>query len=519
MKNKKIIIVLAVAAALFMVTPTMAFSFPQKTSNPSPEEDLDPLVNIEVTVTIKAIRSLEKVDQQIPSVTKINWLGNPNFYVKVFINDVEFKSPVWKNTKYVYNPNWSVTLDVPDDQEWVGVRIELWDRSIVGNKQCDLSGITEFNQQQIKEDRGVNLSYNLKTGHWIGDDNINNMEFLKDPSGYGRLNGCDDGSIYQQDRDCELWFDINQTDPDGDGIPYWSEVNIYHTDPTVNDTGRDMDGDGCPIEWEHKWGYVLAFDYENETIGHGWLFTDLVWDDHKHLDFDNDGLTNYEEYLTSQWESDPYRKDIFVELDQMAPSPDGFKSQLPQGAKELIYTAFDRRNIVFHLDDGSMGGSETIPFQADVNRSSLQDIYFNYFLHGNVSTWRRGVFHYGVVVYEADYPGYTYRSDAFQISAFPLENNKTIPKLERKRDIVFGSAYMHECGHTLGFDPIGGHDDMSKYPWQLGWWKWRPYKSIMNYGYMYQMVDYSDGSRGKNDFNDWSRMDLTYFNGQEWDVD
>ena len=38
----------------------------------------------------------------------------------------------------------------------------------------------------------------------------------------------------------------------------------------------------------------------------------------------------------------------------------------------------------------------------------------------------------------------------------------------------------------------------------------------MNYGYMYRLVDYSDGSRGKNDFDDWDRMDLTYFQGDGW---
>ena len=37
----------------------------------------------------------------------------------------------------------------------------------------------------------------------------------------------------------------------------------------------------------------------------------------------------------------------------------------------------------------------------------------------------------------------------------------------------------------------------------------------MNYGYMYgfiwDLVDYSDGSRGRNDFDDWSNLDLEYF--------
>ena len=74
---------------------------------------------------------------------------------------------------------------------------------------------------------------------------------------------------------------------------------------------------------------------------------------------------------------------------------------------------------------------------------------------------------------------------------------------------------MHELGHTLGLMWLGGHNTNAYYFWQKDWWKWRPYKSVMNYGYMYgviwDLVDYSDGSRGRNDFDDWSNLDLEYF--------
>ncbi|MFH1101869.1 MAG: hypothetical protein V1726_07530 [Methanobacteriota archaeon] len=516
--QKLFLVVLSVVCVCFLVSPVSGFSLisSERVSGSLVEGDLDPLVDLSVTVTIQAIRSLEKLDQQIPAIEKIDWFSDPDFYVVVYIDGEKFTSPVWKNTKYLYDLNWSATLNVPDDQDWVSVDIELWDWNVGVDRLCDISNVNAELRKRNNSD--ANLLYNLRSGHWYVDDSLV-MDWMFDESGYGRLNGCDDGSFYQRDLDCELWFDISQNDFDNDGIPYWAEVNVYGTDPMVDNRGEDNDGDGVPIEWEHKWGHYLTYDYVNDSIGFAWEYTDFVWDDHRSLDPDNDGLDNYEEYLTSQWGSDPFRKDLFVELDQMDQSPDGFRQDLPVGAQELIRTAFDRRNIVFHLDDGSMGGGETIPFQAMVNRSILvDDIYWNYFLHGNTSNWRRGVFHYGVVVYQADYNGYTYLPDAFQISSYGLETNKTKPKTGWKRDIVFGSAYMHELGHTLGFDPIGGHDEASKYPWQLSWWKWRPYKSIMNYGYMYKMVDYSDGSRGKNDFNDWSpdRLDLTFFQREDW---
>ncbi len=477
-------------------------------------EDFDPLVDIEVTVTLKIIRSLEKHDQQVHSIKRIDWLSAPDFYVKVFINNHEFKSPIWKNTKYLYAPNWSATLDVPDDQEWVNIRIELWDHNPLRDKKCDLSGL---NENELIDSRGVNLTYSIKTGHWYGDDNNNPVAFswwmLPDESGYGRLNGCDDRSYYQQDRDCELWFDITQTDYDHDSIPYWAETMITFTDPTVDNRGQDTDEDGCPIEWEYRWGHYFVRQWHSNNVTHAWAFNDSYYDNHRNLDPDNDGLTNYEEYLTSQWGSDPFRKDLFIELDQMI-GPDGAPLLFPDASKELLYTAFNRRNICLHLDDGSWvgTGSEIIPYQESTDWDSLNAIYTQYFLHGLGNTWRRGVFHYGVLVYNCTIAGgNAFGANRFQISAKFLEEKAALPLLHR--DVVYASAYMHECGHTLGLEPLGGHDQYSKYPWQLGWWKWRPYKSCMNYGYMYQMVDYSDGSRGKNDFNDWSsdRMDLTAF--------
>jgi len=68
-------------------------------------EDLDPLVDLQLTVEINKIRAFDIIDKH----------SYPDFYVKVFINDNEFKSPVWKNTKFVENPDWSATCDVPDD--------------------------------------------------------------------------------------------------------------------------------------------------------------------------------------------------------------------------------------------------------------------------------------------------------------------------------------------------------------------------------------------------------------------
>ncbi|RLF44954.1 MAG: hypothetical protein DRN17_03495, partial [Thermoplasmata archaeon] len=350
---------LAVATAIFIAVPLNGFSFWEEragnnTGISKTSGDYDPLDDIVVTVEIKEIRSLE-TKYLGRTIDEIDKFSDPDFYVKVFINGEEFKSPVWKNQKYVYNPNWSASLNVPDDEEFVNVTIQLWDADPLGDKLCDIDN----NYDNYPKSYDLDLVYSIKTGHWYGDDFNSPKEYwgYPDLSGYGRANGCDDNSIYQNNRDCEIWFDIYQNDYDGDGIPYWTEENVYHTDPTKDNRGEDADGDGVPIEWEWKWGHYFQQNWWNEAVEDVWLYSPLVWENHSSIDEDEDGLSNMEEYLTSQWGSDPFRRDLFIEMDQMEAGPNGEPaSLLPNGSKEVLRTAYDKHNIVYHLDDGCMGG-------------------------------------------------------------------------------------------------------------------------------------------------------------------
>jgi len=149
------------------------------------EDDFDPLVDVEVTVEIQTIRSFDKYERQLHKREYIDFIGDPDLYVKIIINDEEFTSDTWQDTKYIYDTPFSATLNVPDDQEFVDIKIQLWDWNKNGDKLCDIGN----------ENDDANLLYSIKTGHWTGDDEIG------DPSGYGRLNGCDDGSIYKRDMD------------------------------------------------------------------------------------------------------------------------------------------------------------------------------------------------------------------------------------------------------------------------------------------------------------------------------
>ncbi len=86
---------------------------------------------------------------------------------------------------------------------------------------------------------------------------------------------------------------------------------------------------------------------------------------------------------------------------------------------------------------------------------------------------------------------------------------------EFRRTYAYACSMMHESGHILGIyhSNTPGCDDGNSHHYKMkNWWKWRfTYRSCMNYGRVITVLDYSDGSRGKNDFDDWYRVDLTLF--------
>jgi hypothetical protein len=474
-------------------------------------KDFDPLDDhINVTITITEIRALKTIDL----------LSNPDFYLKVIINDQEFTSDVWENTKYLENLNWSVSCEVPKDKELVDITIALYDKGTSIDLLCDISpDFGSFTQRRTAE-----LIYSIATGIWWGDDNG-----AMDASGIGRLSGIDDNSCYEEDRDCELWFMITQTDFDQDGLPYWLETIIYDTDPTVDDRGDDADEDGIPIEWEYTFGLWYYEWFEEYEI----IWDPFIWDDHASIDYEQDGLTNIEEYKTWQWGSDPWQSDIFLELDQMDKGPNGEGSTVPLQTFDIIRDAHARHNVVWHIDDGRLGGGEMILFKDHLTDKDLSQYYWRYFMHEDAQNWRRGVFRWCIVSYNYTWAkGFVFLSiinesyavDCIFISTRYIDLRTkqfffidgcfrgTFNK-ELNRACVYAGSIMHEIGHTLAIYAPGCDAPNSIWPWQRNFWIYGPYKSVMNYRYIYNgLNDYSDGSRGKNDFNDWATMDLTYFN-------
>ena len=470
---------------LTIVPTTTSNQFIPKDPIQSTFVDYDPLVDLNITVDIIAIRALDTLDL----------LSDPDFFVKVYINEAEFISQIWENTSYVYN-GFSTTIDVPDDDKTMDIRIQLWENDGTENEQCDISKEPNINGSGLD----VQMTYDVSNGRWSGDNNN------ADVTGYGRISGWADGSQNKDENDCEMWFSIHQNDFDNDTLPYWIETNVYGTDPTLDDTGSDADADEVPIEWEHRYG-----------------FNPFVWDDHRNIDPDRDSINNLEEYQTYSLGSDPFRKDVFLEIDYMFES-NGEIRNVTQEAIELTKTPFHRRNIVFHFDTGQLGGGEIVPFDDDSSFEEIRLIWNDYFLHNDSNNWRRGVFHYAIFVHDQTPKGYGFSGDVSPYwgynpgtNSFAIANTLVQKKAKlplKSTAYITASLIIHEMGHNFGIrfgEPFGCDNRLTGSPLKLGWYIWGNYKSIMNYRYTYSILDYSDGSHGKIDYDDWENIDLTYF--------
>lgn len=410
---------------------------------------------------------------------------NHTFIVRLYSDDISSVAEFEFTGRY-YSSNVSLLLNSSSERYWA-IFFEVYEIINETRFPCDLT-----------EEDGIDageITFDTYTGHWTGDDN------LKDASGYGRLNGCDDGSHDSFERDFELGFSVDVIDPDEDGIPRWIEENVYGTDPFVNDVNRDDDADEVPLAWEWRYG-----------------FDPFAYDDHRHMDSENDGLTNYEEYRVSPWNSDPFRKDIFVELDQMQPGPNGNGFMMSPVTIMMVYQTFAKRNIVFHVDDGCMGGGEILPFEPMVWMGEERQYYQDYFLHKDPNNWRRGVFRYALYVNNhfpingMEFSGENSLSQYFKpgLNSYVIATQRFRTATPKDHAFVMG----HELGHTLGIyigHPLGCDNQLMRNPFSIMKIIFRNYKSIMNYQYTMELLDYSDGSHGFGDYDDWGNMDLTFF--------
>ena len=289
-----------------------------------------------------------------------------------------------------------------------------------------------------------------------------------------------------------------------DGSPNWNLETKFpkplYSSPLsekINFTDKDSDNDIIPDWWELKWGYNPE-----------------IWDDHQFIDADEDSLNNIEECYMDRFGSNPFKQDVFLEFDWTESYFRNTSNKPPDQYIKQMITAFERHNITLHVDTGELGGGEQIPASSIVTYADIITLYWDYFLHNDLNNPRQHIFHYGIICDYSEGPGFAVigwsHLNSFIIGAQFLAEK--YPNYKRDR-LVMTSA-MHEVGHTFGlivtkFNGIDNHLAMK--PTYKEFWIYCRYISMLNYLYTFSLMDFSDGSHGKGDFNDWGNLDFSFF--------
>jgi parallel beta-helix repeat protein len=279
--------------------------------------------------------------------------------------------------------------------------------------------------------------------------------------------------------------------------PYLNRTILNPIKRPIHFLSNDTDGDGAPDWWETKWGYDPS-----------------KWENHSYLDPDGDALNNIEECYTDAYGSNPFHKDIFLEIDWMTSKNSQQTNKPNMKLIKEAEDAFEQHNISLHIDVGDYNGGEEIPYFSNLSCNSLINLYWHYFLHNDMNNPRKGIFHYGIICDvgpDVNFPFMGWdQLDSFLISAEQL--SEQYPLMNRSQLIL--KASIHHLGHTLGLlaDLYDGIDNLGTlHLFSKQWFMYHNYKSNMNYWYKYRTFSYSDGTHGFGDFNDYQHLNFSFF--------
>jgi len=510
---KKIIafiaIILLISSILIIYWPS---EIEEKTNNQETQgtiidDRISPLENQGLSVSIDRIRHRGLLEKLIKPGIHGDWKDKPKYYYIVKIDDLEYVS---KNVEAlgaaseIFYEEWDtfgqenrVTYDTPEEQEFSEITIKIIEVIPIG-----IFGLRT--DEKIQET--ISLTFDYRTGRWSGDDSF------YDSDGYGHYRG----------NTFEIWFGLHPNDIDLDGIPYWTEVNILHTNPRVDDSKQDPDKDGIPTSWEWKWGYD-PFSHDNHTL----------------LDPDIDGIQNIEEFYIEKYFSNPFQQDIYVEVDGMeATGLFDPAHTLFEESKQGLIERFSQHNINMYIDDGwddtsLNGGGELLSHYDTISQDSgmTYEFYKSHF-----PDERKGIFHYLLVVHGGGFsiPQIYNNMDVSVVGFDKFKHLRNPLKFDtpwciftpRNIRVHLGAMSMHELGHTIGIAPwtFKGCDNYDSFhiPLTKEWKEyrdtWGNYYSVMNYywvscnDYRKVLFDYSDGSNGPPyDQNDWEHLYLPTF--------
>ena len=509
-KNTTIKLTAVVAVAIIILASIIVVFESQKEEKVEEKEEvieiddrISPFLSQGLTVEVLRIRNRGLMDKMLSFGS--GWKNPPEYY---WVSDVDGEIgdtsvieaaggvegsgtfTEWDTMLKECRVNYKINNE---DQETSQVKLTIM--------EIQKTGLLGRKESKVEKEE-ISLNYDFRTGHWDGDD------YLGDNDGYGHFLG----------EEYEIWFNLYQSDYDHDGIPFWTEVNIYDFDPTIDDSELDPDNDGIPSSWEWKYGYDPT-----------------TYDSHNKLDPDVDGIENIEEYKLAEFFSDPYSPDMYLETDGMKKG--GFfdwEHIFYEESQQMVIERFAQHGINVYIDDGwpdgpINGGGEMLDFV-----ETLDEV-----VGGHMSRWykhnfadeRKGVFRYVIVANNA---GFITPSEYNNYDHIVIDTSKYKTYVKRfaftpKRQIVvLAKGVIHELGHSLGLEPwtFYGIDNMPngnlRWPDTLTDEEWAKYNeqyvSVMNYRYIFDifkyrnLFDYSNGENGEPyDFDDWGHIYVPAF--------
>jgi len=281
----------------------------------------------------------------------------------------------------------------------------------------------------------------------------------------------------------------------------------------------DLDGDGLNAAQETTQG---TSNYNKDTDGDG--LSDFV------ESTSNPNRNNVFCGSTCAY-PDPTQKDLYVEVDWMKDSSNRiFKPSPAQLA--LAVNSYSAKGINAHFDTGQYGGGNELPtYTSDLSRTPTTGVvdYYDYKNGGdgitaNFASNRNLIWHY--MIYGNSYPESTGSSGWAQIMGSDIFISgglvEDMSGLANK-DRAIASTMFHEIGHNLCLSDVQAYaeqpleciyDGVDNNDPNDAQYNLPNYKSVMNYRYQLTdqddlgVVNYSDGTNGTGDHDDWSAVML-----------
>ncbi len=249
--------------------------------------------------------SLSSVDRDTNIFNDVNLTANTTYYYVVRAQDESSNED--NNTNIVSATTYATDEDADPDGDGLPTEWEYLynhpgnlldphdndtddDEVADGDEDPDADNLTNYEEYL----HGTHPNYN--DTDWDGIPDGWEVDKGLNPLMFNDAFDDNDGDGLNNLEEFELGTDPNNPDTDGDGLN--DKDDPYPLDPNRpgNDTDDDIDGDGLPNDWENMYNQSgnLLDPYRNDTDSDG------VPDGDE--DPDEDGLTNYEEYL---YGSDP----------------------------------------------------------------------------------------------------------------------------------------------------------------------------------------------------------------------